>query len=78
MAMTHVLAQPHYNDLVELVGPLGYEVAFLTSDLKIREKNAIINEIGSGEAKFIVGTHAVIGKNVVYNRLALVIVDEEQ
>lgn len=77
MAPTQVLAKQHYNDLMEYVAPLGYEVAYLGSDLKAREKNAVIKKIASGEAKFVVGTHSVIGKSVQYTNLGLVIADEE-
>lgn len=77
MAPTQVLARQHYEDLVNLVGPLGYEVVYLGSEVKGPEKRKIMKRIESGEVKFIVGTHSVIGKSVNYKNLALVITDEE-
>lgn len=77
MVPTQVLARQHYEDLVHLVEPFGYEVAYLGSELKASEKKKILQRIESGEVKFIVGTQSVIGKSVKYNNLALVITDKE-
>lgn len=77
MASTAVLAKQHYKDLVELVEPLGYEVAYLDGDMKASEKKAVIKKIAVGDVKFIVGTHSVVGKGVTFKNLALVITDEE-
>lgn len=77
MAPTAILAKQHYADLVKLVEPLGYDVVYLGGELKAKERKAVLKKIESGEAQFIVGTQAVIGKNVVFKNLALAIADEE-
>lgn len=77
MAPMEVLAKQHYNDLVELVEPFGYEVAYLDGGMKAAEKKAVIKKIAEGDVKFIVGTQAVVSKSVTYNNLALAITDEE-
>lgn len=78
MAPTQVLARQHYTDLQALVEPLGYKVGFLGgSDMKKSEKTKLLAAIKSGEINMVVGTHAVIGKSVEYNRLGLTIADEE-
>ena len=78
MAPTQVLARQHYEDLKNLVEPLGYKVVFLGgSEMKAREKKAVLAAIAEGEADYIVGTHSVIAKDVVYKRLAVTVTDEE-
>ena len=77
MAPTQVLARQHYEELRDLVEPIGFHVAFLASDMKAAEIRKAKKEIASGEAQFIVGTHSVIGKSVEYNNLALAVIDEE-
>lgn len=77
MAPTAVLAKQHYKDLSDLVGPFGYEVVYLGSEMKASEKKEVIEKIASGKVKFIIGTHSVVGRNVIFNNLALAITDEE-
>lgn len=78
MAPTQVLARQHYVDLQALMEPLGYKVGFLGgSDMKKSERTKLLAAIKTGEVNMVVGTHAVIGKSVEYNRLGLTITDEE-
>lgn len=77
MAPTNVLAKQHYKDLKEKVKDLGINVVFMSGDMKVRERKKILEEIKTGEAHMIVGTHAVISKDVEYSNLGLTIVDEE-
>lgn len=77
MAPTQVLAKQHYEGLRELVEPLGYTVEYLGSEIKRAERKCILERIASGEAKFIVGTSSILGKDVTYKNLALTVVDEE-
>ena len=77
MAPTQVLAQQHYDDLKALVEPMGYAVAYLGSDRKAAELREEKRRIASGEVNFIVGTTALLGKDIEYQSLALAIVDEE-
>lgn len=77
MAPTQVLAHQHWEDLKTLVEPLGYTVAYLSTERKQSELKKEKERIADGTAQFIVGTSSVIGKNVEYKNLALTIVDEE-
>lgn len=45
--------------------------------MKAKEKKAVLAAIESGEANFVVGTHAIISKNVTYHNLAITVADEE-
>lgn len=77
MAPTNVLAKQHYEDLVKKLEGTPFKVAFLSGETKAREKKEILKGLKSGEIHMIVGTHAIIGKDVVIPNLALTIVDEE-
>lgn len=77
MAPTQVLAKQHYLDLKALVEPLGYQVAYLSTELRASEKKKAKDLIASGKAQFIVGTNSVVAKDVTYKNLALVVADEE-
>lgn len=77
MAPTEVLAKQHYNSFCDIFDALGIKTVLLTSAIKKKEKMQIIDDITSGEAKMIIGTHAVIQDNVIFNKLGLVITDEQ-
>lgn len=77
MAPTAVLARQHYLELKEKTEKYGFKAVLLTNELKTSEKKKVLEEIKSGEAQFVVGTHSCIGKSVEYKNLALTVTDEE-
>lgn len=77
MAPTELLAKQHYDKIKEKFKSLGYETVLLTGSLKQSEKNKINNQIERGQCHVIIGTHALIQGNVIYNKLGLVITDEQ-
>lgn len=77
MAPTEILADQHFRKIAAWMEPLGVEVAWLTGSLKKKEKAAANARIESGEARLIIGTHALIQDNVQFRQLGLVIVDEQ-
>jgi ATP-dependent DNA helicase RecG len=77
MAPTDVLANQHYESFKAVFEPLGISCQLLTSGLKKKEKNLAYENIENGNAKMIIGTHALIQEKVVYNNLGLVITDEQ-
>lgn len=77
MAPTEILAVQHYRTLSSFFEPFGIKVCLLTGSLKSREKNELREKIASGEYDVIVGTHAIIQKDVEYKSLGLVITDEQ-
>ncbi len=76
MAPTEILAEQHYVKLKAWFGALGIEVAWLSGSLKTAEKKAQLAK-AVGEARLIVGTHALIQEGVDFARLGLVIIDEQ-
>ncbi|MDD3452689.1 MAG: ATP-dependent DNA helicase RecG [Bacilli bacterium] len=77
MAPTEILATQHYNNIKKLFEGYDIKVALLTGKLKAKEKKEIYDKIKNNEIDFIIGTHALISKDVIYNNLGLVITDEQ-
>ena len=79
MAPTEVLAKQHYESITELFATYGIEkqVVLVTGSMTAKEKRLAYEKIASHEADIIVGTHALIQEKVHYDRLALVITDEQ-
>ncbi|GAB3390866.1 ATP-dependent DNA helicase RecG [Massilia agri] len=77
MAPTEILAEQHFRKIAAWMEPLGVKVAWLTGSLKKKEKDAAKELIESGEAKLVIGTHALIQDTVQFAKLGLVIVDEQ-
>jgi ATP-dependent DNA helicase RecG len=77
MAPTEILAEQHLRKLVGWLAPLGVQVAWLTGSRKGKARTAMLEQVASGEAGLVVGTHAVIQDQVAFHRLGLAIVDEQ-
>ncbi|MHB1458269.1 MAG: ATP-dependent DNA helicase RecG, partial [Armatimonadota bacterium] len=77
MAPTEILAEQHYTVLSRLLKGLGIEPVLLTGSTKTAGKRKLREMIASGEAKIAIGTHALIQGDVEFNRLGLVIIDEQ-
>ncbi len=77
MAPTELLAEQHYLVLSRMLEPLGVRVDLLTGSLPARERHRIHSHIASGRSQLVVGTHALIQESVDFDRLGLVIVDEQ-
>lgn len=77
MAPTETLAEQHFLTIDELCTPLGVRVSLLTSSIPAREHAAIRQLIASGDAAIVVGTHALIQKEVDFHDLAVAVVDEQ-
>jgi ATP-dependent DNA helicase RecG len=77
MAPTETLAEQHFLTIDELCTPLGVRVTLLTSSLRAKEHAAARRLIASGDAQVVVGTHALIEKEVDFSDLAVAVVDEQ-
>jgi len=77
MAPTELLAEQHANTLGRLLEPLGIEVYLLTGKKSDEERRIVLQGLKDGQARVIVGTHALIQKGVVFEKLGLVVVDEQ-
>jgi len=77
MAPTEILAKQHYEDIAPLLAELGIKTDLLTGSMKAAEKRRAKERLLSGETELIIGTHALISDGVEFNRLGLVITDEQ-
>ena len=76
MAPTEILAEQHFLNFSKWLEPLGIEVAWLAGKLKGKARAAALEQIAGG-CPMVVGTHALFQDEVVFKRLALVIIDEQ-
>ena len=77
LAPTEVLANQHAETLAELFEPLGLEVVLLTGSTRAKARREMLARLSSGELQLIVGTHALLSEDVLFNHLAVALVDEQ-
>jgi ATP-dependent DNA helicase RecG len=77
MAPTEILAVQHFLSARRILAPGGYTAELLISGLKPGEKAAARERISSGEARMVIGTHALIEDEVEFERLGFVAIDEQ-
>ena len=77
MAPTEILARQHYEGIRPAFARYGIRVGFLSGSLKASGKRQVLEQVRSGEIRILVGTHALIQPEVEYERLGLVITDEQ-
>ncbi|HJC06481.1 MAG TPA: ATP-dependent DNA helicase RecG [Candidatus Enterocloster excrementipullorum] len=79
MAPTEVLARQHFESITKLFADCGIEkrLVLVTGSMAAKEKREAYAAIASHEADIVIGTHALIQEKVVYDKLALVITDEQ-
>ncbi len=74
---TEILADQHYKKISQLLEKLGIKTSLLLGGQKKSVRKSVLAEIESGESKIIVGTHALFEEEVVFEKLGLVIIDEQ-
>ncbi len=77
MAPTEILAQQHYFSARQILEKAGYRIVLLTGSLEQDRKRAVRRHIAQGNAQLVIGTHALIQEGIEFERLGLVIVDEQ-
>lgn len=77
MAPTELLAEQHALNFAQWLNPMGIKVGWMAGKLKGKAREKELLQIASGEAKMVVGTHALFQDQVVFNNLALIIIDEQ-
>ena len=77
MAPTEILAKQHYGNIAALLDKLSIEVKLLTGSTKTAERKKIFTGLEEGTIRILIGTHAVIEDNVQFNKLGLVVIDEQ-
>ncbi len=77
MAPTEILAEQHRQSLSKLLSPAGIPVGLLTGSLPAKEKREARAGLQDGSLPLVVGTHALLSEGVSFDRLGLVITDEQ-
>ncbi|CEO37846.1 DNA helicase RecG [Photobacterium kishitanii] len=77
MAPTELLAEQHALNFAQWLNPMGIEVGWMAGKLKGKAREKELIRIANGDAKMVVGTHALFQDQVVFNNLALIIIDEQ-
>ena len=77
MAPTEVLANQHFRYFEKMMAPLGITCALLTSSVGASQKREIKIRLKRGDIQLVIGTHAVLQKDVAFANLGLVITDEQ-
>lgn len=77
MAPTELLAEQHFRNFSQWLAPLGLHTAWLSGKVKGRQRTATLAAIADGSASVVIGTHALFQDEVNFQRLGLIIIDEQ-
>ncbi|PKD42972.1 ATP-dependent DNA helicase RecG [Rhodohalobacter barkolensis] len=77
MAPTEILAEQHYHTIKEYLEPLGINHRLITGSQSAPLRRDILSDIAGGTCQIAVGTHAIFQDKVEFNRLGLVVIDEQ-
>ena len=77
IAPTEILAQQHFNSISKYMSQMPIRVELLTGSTKLKERKKIFPKLIEGEINILIGTHAILEDNVVFNNLGLCIIDEQ-
>jgi ATP-dependent DNA helicase RecG len=77
MAPTEILAEQHYINAKRILAPLNYKVGVVRRGIKKADKGDLLEKIGTGETQVVIGTHALVEEKTQFNKLGLVIIDEQ-
>ena len=77
MAPTEILANQHYLGIKERLEKIGLRVELLTSSIKGKKKNEILEGITNGDVDIVIVTHSLIEDDVIFKKLGLIVIDEQ-
>ena len=77
MAPTEILANQHYETITQLLGALGVNCQLLTGSTTTKQRQPLHEQLRNGEIDILIGTHALIEKDVQFANLGLCIIDEQ-
>ena len=77
MAPTDLLSKQLFKNFKSQFESIGVECTLLVGSLKPKEKNKVLGDIKSGKSNIIIGTHALFQKDVIFNNLGFVVIDEQ-
>lgn len=77
MAPTEILAEQHFANFQQWLEPMHIKLAWLSGKSKGKKREQVLEEIATGQAQIIIGTHALFQGDVVFKNLVLAIIDEQ-
>ncbi len=77
MAPTEILAEQHAINFQKWFQPLGISVGWLAGKTKAKARRLALEQIENGDMQMVIGTHALFQEQVIFNKLALIIIDEQ-
>ncbi|HRT14318.1 MAG TPA: ATP-dependent DNA helicase RecG [Bacteroidales bacterium] len=77
MAPTEILALQHYESIRKFLKDMPLTVEFLSGSTRIAKRRVLLEKLKNGEIDILIGTHALIEDEVVFNNLGLVVIDEQ-
>jgi ATP-dependent DNA helicase RecG len=77
MAPTEILAEQHAINFKKWFEPLNIKVGWLVGKTKVKERREALTHIASGEMQLVIGTHALFQEKVIFDKLTLIIIDEQ-
>jgi ATP-dependent DNA helicase RecG len=77
MAPTEILAAQHYRNIAKLLASSRFRVDLLTGSTPGLHKHTLLANIERGTTNLVVGTHALVQEQVAFNKLGLVVIDEQ-
>lgn len=77
MAPTEILAEQHLLNFQQWFTPLGIKVGWLSGKTKGKARTTLLQNLESGQCQLLIGTHALFQDDVVYQKLGLIIIDEQ-
>ncbi len=77
MVPTEILANQHFESVLEMLRGMNLEVALLTGNVKGKTRKINLENLAEGKIHILIGTHALIEETVVFKNLGLVVIDEQ-
>jgi ATP-dependent DNA helicase RecG len=77
MGPTEILARQHYELAKKIFEKIDIRIEFLTGKTDYKKRKEILNNLSSGKTKLLIGTHALFQKKINFEKLGLVVIDEQ-
>ena len=77
IAPTEILAMQHFQSINRFSGDMNINVSLLTGSIKGKSRKHLLTSLADGSINILIGTHAILEENVIFNNLGLVVIDEQ-
>ena len=77
MSPTEILSKQHFEFSKKFFKSLNLNIEFLTGKTDYKKKKEILSNLANGKIDFLIGTHALFQKKIIFKKLGLVVIDEQ-